>query len=43
MPKKISAAAAPVTAAGARHLIKSNVASPYSHGIDRVDRVIDTI
>jgi hypothetical protein len=41
--KKISATAAPMTAAGARKLVKSNVASPYNHGIDRVDRVIDTI
>jgi hypothetical protein len=33
----------PRTAAEARTTIKSNVASPYSHGIDRVERVIDTV
>jgi spore cortex formation protein SpoVR/YcgB (stage V sporulation) len=38
MPRKLSA---PLTAA--RKVVAANVASPCSHGIDRVERVIDTV
>ena len=43
MPRHKLRLAEPRTAAEARKTAKVNVASPYSHGIDRVDRVIDTI
>lgn len=43
MPRSKLRPAPPRTAADARATAKVNVASPYSHGIDRVDRVIDTV
>lgn len=44
MPRKIGATSSiAITAVKARKIAKDNVPSPYNHGIDRVDRVIDTI
>lgn len=33
----------PRTAAGSRKIVRTTVASPYNHGIDRPERVMDTI
>ena len=43
MSRKIHAATAPVTAAGARKLARVTVHGGYGIGVDRVCRVIDTI
>jgi hypothetical protein len=43
LPRSKLRLAEPRTAAEARKTAKVNVASPYSHGIDRVERVVDTV
>lgn len=35
--------ASPVTAAEARERVMTQVHSPYSHGLDRVERIVDTV
>jgi hypothetical protein len=43
MAKKSNGAAARITAASARTIAPVNVASPYEDGIDRVERVFDSV
>lgn len=43
MAKKVKTSSIAITAINAREVIKASVHSPFNHGIDRVDRVVDTV